>query len=231
MAIKKIVEGLSIDKGAITEDAVVQIVNTAVESVDLTGYATETYVTGAVNDLIDAAPGALNTLNELAAALGDDANLATTVSTSIGNKQDKVSGVSDTEIGYLDGVTSAIQTQINGKANTSHTHAISDVTNLQTSLGAKKNEVTYEISNNTNLTAGGRYMVDTGTALTLTLPATPAVGDEIQIFDKTNTAETNNITVNNNGLKINGVVDTLIIDVNGAVAVLVYTGSSLGWRI
>jgi hypothetical protein len=116
-------------------------------------------------------------------------------------------------------------------AEKEHTHAISDVTDLQTSLGAKKNEATYEISTNTNLTAGGRYMVDTGTALTLTLPDTPAVGDEIQIFDKTNTAETNNITVNNNGLKINGVVDTLIIDVNGAVAGLVYTGTSLGWRI
>lgn len=112
-----------------------------------------------------------------------------------------------------------------------HTHPISEVTNLQTSLGDKKDEVTYEISTNTNLVAGGRYMADTSTALTLTLPATPAVGDEIQIFDKTSTAETNNITVNNNGLKINGVVDTLVIDVNGAVAGLVYTGTNLGWRV
>ena len=35
----------------------------------------------------------------------------------------------------------------------------------------------------------------------------------------------------NNSLKINGVVDTLNIDVDGAVAYLVYTGSTLGWRI
>jgi hypothetical protein len=86
-------------------------------TVDLTGYATESYVTTAVSNLVDSAPSTLNTLNELAAALGDDASFATTVSTSLGNKQDKVSGVSDTEIGYLDGVTSAIQTQINSKAN------------------------------------------------------------------------------------------------------------------
>lgn len=45
--------------------------------------------------------------------------------------------VSNTEFGYLDGVTSAIQTQLNGKAATSHTHAISDVTNLQSNLDAK----------------------------------------------------------------------------------------------
>jgi len=42
-----------------------------------------------------------------------------------------------TELNYVDGVTSAIQTQIDSKASTSHTHAISDVTNLQTSLDAK----------------------------------------------------------------------------------------------
>lgn len=41
------------------------------------------------------------------------------------------------EIQYLQGVTSNVQTQLNGKAATSHTHAISDVTNLQTSLDAK----------------------------------------------------------------------------------------------
>lgn len=54
---------------------------------DLTGYATETYVNTAVSNLIDAAPTTLNTLNELAAALGDDANFATTVSTAIGTKE------------------------------------------------------------------------------------------------------------------------------------------------
>jgi len=43
-------------------------------------------VNAAVSGLLDDAPGALNTLNELAAALGDDANFATTVTTSIGTK-------------------------------------------------------------------------------------------------------------------------------------------------
>jgi hypothetical protein len=67
--------------------------------------------------IVDSAPSTLDTLNELAAALGDDANFASTVTTALGNKQDKVSGVSDTEIGYLDGVTSAIQTQLDAKAS------------------------------------------------------------------------------------------------------------------
>ncbi len=54
----------------------------------LEGYATETYVGTAVSNLVDTAPETLNTLNELAAALGDDPNFATTISTSLGNKLD-----------------------------------------------------------------------------------------------------------------------------------------------
>ena len=42
--------------------------------------------------------------------------------------------VSDTEFGYLDGVTSAIQTQINGKAASSHNHAASDINSGQMAL-------------------------------------------------------------------------------------------------
>ena len=44
---------------------------------------TKTYVDTQVTNLVDAAPGALDTLNELAAALGDDANFATTITNSI----------------------------------------------------------------------------------------------------------------------------------------------------
>lgn len=54
---------------------------------DLTGYATESYVNTQVSGLVDAAPTTLNTLNELAAALGDDPNFATTVTNLIGTKE------------------------------------------------------------------------------------------------------------------------------------------------
>jgi hypothetical protein len=88
---------------------------TATQGNNTTQIATTAYVDAAVSNIIDAAPTTLNTLNEIAAALGDDANYATTITTALGNKQAIVSGVSDTEIGYLDGVTSAIQTQLNAK--------------------------------------------------------------------------------------------------------------------
>jgi hypothetical protein len=45
-----------------------------------------TYTDGKVADLIDSAPGALDTLNELAAALGDDANFASTITNALALK-------------------------------------------------------------------------------------------------------------------------------------------------
>jgi hypothetical protein len=115
--------------------------------IDLSAYATETYVDTAVTNLVASAPEALDTLNELAAALGDDANFATTVTNSIATKQDKIEGVSDTEIGYLDGVTSAIQTQIDGKANTSHTHTITDITSFAITSPANGQTLVYNSAN------------------------------------------------------------------------------------
>jgi len=52
----------------------------------LSGYATESYVTTAIANLVDSAPATLDTLNELAAALGDDPNFATTVTNNIATK-------------------------------------------------------------------------------------------------------------------------------------------------
>jgi len=51
--------------------------------------ATKAYVDSEVSAVIDSAPGALDTLNELAAALGDDANFSTTVTNSIATKLPK----------------------------------------------------------------------------------------------------------------------------------------------
>ena len=139
-----------------------------------------TIVTTQVNNLIDSAPSALNTLNELAEALGDDANFATTVTTS---------------------------------------------------LGTKKTEVSASISSNTNLVAGRRYFVTSASALTLTLPSSPSVNDQIDILDASGNASTYNITVARNAKLINGNAGNLIIDVNGGWYTLVFTGNTYGWKV
>jgi len=54
-----------------------------------TDAATKAYVDTQVSNLVDAAPGALDTLNELAAAINDDASFSTTVTNSIATKVSK----------------------------------------------------------------------------------------------------------------------------------------------
>lgn len=72
-------------------------VDDAVDNIDLSGYATETYVSQEISKMVDSAPETLNTLNELAAALGDDPNFATTVSNRIGSLETKVGNKSVAE--------------------------------------------------------------------------------------------------------------------------------------
>ena len=45
-------------------------------------------MTAAINALVNSAPGALDTLNELANALGGDANFAATITAALANKLD-----------------------------------------------------------------------------------------------------------------------------------------------
>jgi hypothetical protein len=60
---------------------------TADPSTNTTQIATTAYVRTAVAALVDSAPTTLDTLDELAFALGEDPNFATTMATALGNKQ------------------------------------------------------------------------------------------------------------------------------------------------
>lgn len=70
---------------------------TGVVSVDNT-IATQSYVDNAIDNLVDGAPGLLDTLNEIAAAINDDANYFTTVANSIAAKQDTLTAGSNIDI-------------------------------------------------------------------------------------------------------------------------------------
>ena len=53
------------------------------------------YVDNSVSSLVDSAPETLNTLNELAAAIADDASFSATITTSLGEKLVKTNNLSD----------------------------------------------------------------------------------------------------------------------------------------
>jgi len=135
-------------------------------AVDTSTIATKTYAesaaSAAVAAVIDSAPAALDTLNELAAALGDDANYSATTATALGNRlrvdvntQSLTSTqqgnaltnlgltASLAELNYVDGVTSAIQTQLDTKFASADFNSTFD-----TRLGTKS---TTNLSEGTNL--------------------------------------------------------------------------------
>lgn len=145
------------------------------------GYATETYVDDAITDLVDSSPDALNTLNELAAALGDDANFSTTVTNSIATKANKAG---DTFTGTVISTKSTIGS-IGGAPTMSNAGFLAGTTT--TGLGIDSNEIVY---------------VGTGTSY---LNVVHDAGFEIH----TGAGTENNakrLTVNNDGIQVSGTI-------------------------
>ena len=115
-AVRTLVNGNAADLSSLTTTAKNNLVaainelDAAIASVDMTALIDDTANTtittwssakisdsidAAVAALVDGAPGLLDTLNELAAALGDDENFATTITTAIGDAQDAAEAYAD----------------------------------------------------------------------------------------------------------------------------------------
>ena len=97
---------------------------------DLSNFATEDYVDTKVAEMVDSAPETLNTLNELAQALGDNPNFATTIATQIGNKADAEHSHKILDMDDYDYEMGSIWGTINGISNTLVDKANSDLSNI-----------------------------------------------------------------------------------------------------
>jgi len=78
--------------------------------------------------------------------------------------------------------------------------------------------------------AGDQLLINTTqTGVTITLPASPAVGSEIVIIDARGTFASNAVTVERNGQPINSGTNNLSLSTNGQAITLVYVDSTRGW--
>ncbi len=118
------------DLGTSGQVAQVNSTGDALEFVNVPTYVNSA-IDAAINGLINSAPGTLDTLDEIAAALGDDDDFHNTVNNAIATKQNQITtssrlnanlvgngDVDNTELSYLNGVTSSVQTQIDSKEDT-----------------------------------------------------------------------------------------------------------------
>ena len=194
-----LVGGTGIDK---TYDDEANTITLAVDSTIATKTYADTAASTAAAAIVDSAPGTLDTLNELAAALGDDANFATTVTNSIATK-----------------------------ADASHTHVISDVTSLQTTLDAKASltpSVNAKTANYT-LTAAdkGEVITVTGTR-TITGPGSVfSAGDRVDIVN----IGTGVITISGSGATILSKDAAVTIDAQYAGATVLFGSPTVAYLI
>ena len=103
----------------------------------------------------------------------------------------------------------------------------SDGTNIVKALVEKGYKTTTTAYTAVN---GDQIFVDTSsTAVTITLPASPVVGNEVHFIDSKLSFNSNNLIINRNSQPINGATSNLTVSENGESFTLVYANATKGW--
>ena len=81
---------------------------------------------------------------------------------------------------------------------------------------------------------GDQVLVDTsgggiGGPVTINLPASPSIGNEVHFIDSGNNLASNNLTIGRNGSNILGSASDLVVSTNTAAFTLVYVNATRGW--
>lgn len=105
--------------------------------VDADDLARKGYVDQKIADLVDSAPALLDTLNELAAAISDDPNFATTVTSAVASVQ---SGL-DAEITRAEGVEADLQGQITALSGSSGSDLANEIARAEAAEAALQSEI------------------------------------------------------------------------------------------
>ena len=128
-------------------------------------YATETYVDAAVTAVIDAAPAALDTLNELAASLNDDANFAGTMTTNLATKLALAGGTMTGNIAMGSKNITGLAAPAAGGDAANKTYVDGQVTTINSTISALDTDDVAEGSNLYWTTARGIAVSDARIAL------------------------------------------------------------------
>jgi len=104
----------------------------------------------------------------------------------------------------------------------------SDATNINL---AHMEQIWRAVSTTATVQPGSAILANTSTAAwTLTLPVSPATGDQVSIIDSNYKFNTNNLTIGRNGSNIANTAVDLVVNTQGAAFTLVYSGNAtIGW--
>ena len=88
------------------------------------------------------------------------------------------------------------------------------------------------VASSTSVVAGTKYFVNTGGGqVTLTLPGSPNLGDEVTFMDVAKTFDSNALVCARNGKNIQGDSSDLTVQTESAAFTLIFSGDTYGWRI
>ena len=144
-------------------------------------------------------------------------------------------GVTSTaaEINIIDGNTSATSTTLVDAdrvvVNDNGTMVQVAMTDVKTYIGGGTSWQAVKTSNFTASAGQGVFANTTSSAFTVTLPASPTLGDEVSIVDYAGTFDSNALTVGRNSSKILGADEDLTVSTERAAFTLVFTDSTQGW--
>ena len=199
-------EQFDIDNTVVTTDGIQTLTNKSLTSPTLTGtpvaptpsnnddstkIATTAYVQGVIGNLIDNAPGAINTLNELAGALGDDPNFATTITNALAEKashDDLTEHNND-------------QTMVHGIANTADLAVHSDISDAVTAHNSNQTNV-HGIANTADLVVTADLEAHTDATTTV-----HGIADTAELATKTYANDAVS-THNSDQTDVHGIADT-----------------------
>ena len=102
---------------------------------------------------------------------------------------------------------------------------------IKTYIGGGTQWQAVKTGNYTASAGEGVFMNTTSGALTLTLPSSPSIGDEVTFVDYAGTFDSNNLTIARNSSKIHGADEDLTVAVERAANTLVFTDSTQGWLL
>jgi hypothetical protein len=78
---------------------------------------------------------------------------------------------------------------------------------------------------------GGYFINTSSTAVSVTLPASPSVGDTVRLVDVASTFDSNALTVVRNGKLLMGGTSDMTVSTENAAFDLIFSGDTFGWRI
>jgi hypothetical protein len=107
------------------------------------------------------------------------------------------------------------------------------LTNSGTATGfGSDSDISWQAVKTSDFTAAsgeGYFVNTTGGAITITLPASPSLGDVVTIRDYAGTFATNNITINRNSSPLGGTASNGTLSTNNSMTTLVYVDGTKGW--